>query len=177
MTISLQDTVAAIGNSSHIGEYIRYFEKQIEERNELSRPLSDCPNYFAWLATSSEYVCYRIRELIYFNKNDHEAFDWSYKHLLDTLSEFNMPEDAMKNIFLFVKIRHLLVHKGFPNPHAEPTKNCRPIANSAPYDSDDVWKICERLRDPKSFSLLKKEFSSAMTDLGLLQVPFKHYVD
>lgn len=175
MTISLRDTVAAMGNSIHIGEYIKYFEKQIGERNELSRPLSDCPNYFAWLNTSSEYVCYRIRELVYFNTNDHESFNQSYKSLLDTLPKFNIPDDAMKNICLFVKIRHLLVHKGFPTPHIAPTENGRPIANGVLYDKDEVWEICERLRDSKNFSSLKKEFSRAMTDLGALQVPFKHY--
>lgn len=170
MGITLHDTLAVFGNSNYIGGYITYFEEQIVIRNETQRYLEDCPNYYAWLLLASEHVYYRIRELLYFNRDNEEAFDDTYRKLMDALlTDHSLSKKDREDILLFARIRHLLVHKGFPNPHRAPAQKNRLLASGIGYSEDDVTLVCERIRRPAEFTVLRQSFHAAMAALRAVE--------
>ena len=161
--MSLEDTLSVSGNSNHLGGFLSYYEQQIEERSETGRPLTDAPNYYAWMHIASEQVFYRIRELIYFNANDETAFDKEYKKLLNiAFNNYKFSPDEKETIVLFAKIRHLLVHKGFPNPHVTPSNRGNEIAKGHPFTKEDVWILVNKLREPSTFHELSEKYDIAM---------------
>ncbi|WFP49786.1 hypothetical protein PL263_17000 [Methylomonas sp. EFPC3] len=167
----MQDTLAVTGNIHHLSGYISYFEHQVEARRECDNILTECPNYFAWLYISSESIYYKIKELIYFNEKDHTVFDKPYSELLNLLfSSFALSNEGKKRVLIFSKIRHLLVHKGFPNPHFTPSNTPRRLASDIPFDLDDVWNVCEKLRDPKVYFDLKTDYYLILNELDSMEI-------
>lgn len=141
----------------------------------MERPLTDCPNYFAWLFASSEYVYYMVREVLYVNHEDHEVFDAPYKTILDRLfANSNFGNKQKEDILFFAKIRHLMIHKGFPNPNLAPTMQARALASGIVFDNQEVWRVTHLVRDPKNFSQLKATLTSVIADLSSVQKEFVH---
>jgi len=168
--ITYDDVFADMGNISYIGTYISYFESQIEVRNEENSYLSDCPNYYAWLLITSEHLYYRVKRLLFFKNKDHSIFNKPYKETLDMLFEDDeyktkINDDTKKNIELFAQIRHLLIHKYFPNPLKATTCDERKLTSEIKYTKEDVWSVCKRLRSPKEYSSLRKSFYDAIRAL------------
>ena len=175
MPISLRDSLAVFGNSNHFAGFLKYYETEIEKRCELEKSLAKAPNYYAWIHIAAEQVFYSIREMIYINDKDEKAFDLSYKSLLNSLfSKSHLSREQVEAILLFAKIRHLLVHKGFPNPHVLPAENEREIANGYSFNVEEVQKIAEMLSSPKCFSNLKSKFSIAMKAISSIEQEFDH---
>ncbi|MDF7809673.1 hypothetical protein P4E94_19700 [Pontiellaceae bacterium B12219] len=171
--MNLKDTLATTGNSHHIGSFLAHFESNIE-KNEISKnSISDSPNYYAWLCIASERVLYRIRELIYFNEGDSEAFENGYAKLVNRLfSNYSLSSPEKESIILFLKIRHLVVHKGFPNPLEAPAnRENNSIANGIDFTKQDVWDLVHKLRVPSSFPELKNDYRLAMKSISHLEKP------
>jgi len=163
MTISAEETIATTSNTDFARNFIAYFEGKIEENKENEKYLSDAPNYYAWLRLSSEYVTQLIKEMIYINNRAPEAYDYSYMKLLDTLiSDGNLDEEQKENIILFAEIRHVMVHKGFPNPHATPSNNEKPIIKGYVLTNSRVKDVAYLIREPSSYFGLKNKFTSAI---------------
>jgi hypothetical protein len=172
MTRSLTDTLAVLGNRNHLLGFIKHYEEQIEIRKEITRPLTDAPNYYAWLCVTSEFAYYAVKQLVFLRSkaSDSAVFEDGYKKVLDTL--WCIPEvtpQTKDDVLLFAKIRHLLVHKGFPNPHDAPTSKTRELTANDRYDAADVWDVCRRVRSPGEFSTLKPAFTRLLRDLAALQ--------
>ena len=175
MPITLSESLTVFGNSNHMDGFLIKYEKGIEEGGELEKPLTEAPNYYAWINIASEQVFYRIREMIYINTEDHGVFDATYKSLLDHLfSKHNPGKNQIDCILLFAKIRHLMVHKGFPNPHIAPSENSREIAKGYPFDVEEVRSLAERLQSPKSYSELHVCHRTAMRTIGSFEKEFVH---
>lgn len=121
--------------------------------------------YFA-----SEQVFYRIKEMIYLVEQDEKAFDQTYKWLIDHLiSNYSLSGEQLDEILLFAKIRHILVHKGFPNPHVTPSQNKREIAKGYLFDASEVKELVHSLCSPKFYPSLRKKFSLAMRTISLFE--------
>ncbi len=175
MPITLTESLTVFGNSNHLGGFLGNYENGIKEKGEVEKPLTQAPNYFAWISTASEQVFYRIREMIYVNTEDHTVFDASYKSLLDHVFEtHHLTDDQRESILLFAKIRHLMVHKGFPNPHTAPSQNSRNIAKGHPFTADEVASLAERLQSPKCYPELYEQHRVAMKAISLFEKEFVH---
>ena len=176
MTHSLKDTLAVTGNSNHLLGFINHYEAQIAARGEESCSLSDAPSYYAWLCVTSEYVYYAVKKLIFFESlaSDSAVFDLPYSKVLDRLLGMAEVTQPLKDdVLLFARIRHLLVHKGFPNPHDAPTAKARTLANDIMYQTAEVWEVCNRIRNPREYSDLKLVFSRVIRDLANLHGAFE----
>jgi hypothetical protein len=173
MPNSPTDTLALIGNASFFLGFLRHYHQQIVDRCESNRPLSDAPNYYAWLVTASEYVCYAVKQLIFLRSESaqSEVFNWTYSRLLDTLfiMEGISPE-LRDDVLLFARIRHLLVHKGFPNPHDTPSADERKLADGVIYTMSEVWNLRDRIRHPSAYDSLKATFDRTVRALEKLEV-------
>ena len=175
MPISLTESLTVFGNSNHLGGFLQDYERGIDQNNEIEKPLTKAPNYFAWINVASEQVFYRIRELIYVNTEDDQVFDASYKSLLDHVIEsYRLTVEQIDAILLFAKIRHLLVHKGFPNPHTAPSENSRSIAKGHPFAVEDVNALAERLETPSCYIELKDLHRIAMIAIDSCERDFVH---
>lgn len=175
MTITLVESLSGFGNSNHWGVFLSSYEKGIEENNEVDMPLAQAPNYFAWINIACEQVFYRIREMIYVNEENYDVFDWPYICLVDHIFDNYEPTDEQKeSILLFAKIRHLIVHKGFPNPYTIPSENSRKIAKEHLFTPDDVRLLAERLQSPKYYHELREQYRMIMEAIGLYENNFAH---
>lgn len=175
MPISITESLSVSGNANFLGGFLIDYESSIEKNQETEKPLSKAPNYFAWLNIASEQVFYRIREMIYINTERHEVFDSSYKSLLDHILDNHKPApDQWESILLFAKIRHLMVHKGFPNPHAAPSENSRDIAKNYPFTPDEVKSLAEYLQSPKCYPTLHEQHQNALRAIDSFEKEFVH---
>ncbi len=163
MPISAHETIATTSNSNFVGNFLAYFENQIEDNQEPEKSLSETPNYFAWLGIVSEYITYLIRAMIYINHEDSDAFDYPYKKLLDTLlSNKKLSEEQKEYLILFAEIRHIMVHKGFPNPHKKPSNNERLITKGYTLKAERVSEIADLISKPKSYTELRKKSDASI---------------
>lgn len=175
MPISLSETYATFGNSHYMSGFLKYYESQIIENIEMTKCLPQAPNYYAWIHIASENIFYRIKEMIYINKSDEGVYDWSYRKLVNELFEIGeLTEEEREAILLFAKIRHLLVHKGFPNPHLSPSSKEHSIAYGYTFTKSDVKAITDTLRTPENFNSLKQSFETATSAIKSLQQDFDH---
>lgn len=161
------ELLTSIGNETHLTSYISYFESQIEKNEEYNRLLTQSPNYYVWLYLTSDFIFYSIRQLLYWNNNkDEKFFDETYKKLLDQLFEQCQFEDKTKEcIILFAQIRHLLVHKGFPNLHSAPIKNSRPLAKGINFDEAEIFRVSEKIKSPQEYKALKNSYKLALESI------------
>ncbi|MFA7369347.1 MAG: hypothetical protein WC334_06860 [Kiritimatiellales bacterium] len=172
MDIKGKEFFAVTGNSNHIPSYLDYFESNIEQ----GRCLIDSPNYYAWLCIASERVLYRLREMIFFNEKDPEIFDCNYRPLIDrAFSNYSFDAKDKESILLFAKIRHIIVHKGFPNPHEIPSSNERSIANGTTFGKAEVWELVRFLRSPANFHDLKEKYDKAIRSICEKEKSGDHY--
>ena len=175
MSISENDSLAVSGNSIHLAHIIGYFEKQIEKNGEVEKYLVDAPNYYAWLHIASEHMFYRIKELFYVNTEDHKAFDLPYMTLLtQLLNDYSLTKEQIEAVLLFAKIRHLLVHKGFPHPHISPTQNSRKIATGYPFSAEMVSDLANVLKKPSCYPDLQKKYDLALHCIESVENEFVH---
>jgi hypothetical protein len=167
-----KEVFAVDGNSNHISSYLDYFESNMEQ----GRCLIDSPNYYAWLCIASERVLYRLREMIFFDEKDPEIFNLEYKKLIDR-AFFNYSFDAKEkdSILLFVKIRHIIVHKGFPNPHEIPSSKERSVANDITFGKAEVWELVRYLRFPENFRDLREKYDKAIRSICEKEKAENHY--
>lgn len=175
MSIYSKDSLALFGNSNHLNGFIKNYEQGIRQENEEEKGLSEAPNYYAWLCAASGLVYYRIRRAIYVNDDDHEAFDAPYKTLLDKfLSVQKLTKEQTESVLLFAKIRHLIVHKGFPNPHTAPSENEREISKGHRFDKNEVQALAEQLHSPSGFSELYDKYQIANEAISAFEKNFVH---
>lgn len=172
MEISEIEVMKALGNSNYIGLYLQYFEKQINIEQELQKDLANAPNYYAWVSIASENVLYDICKTIHWNTDNYKIFDASYyKRLENILNAHSLTEEQKNSILLFLKIRHLMVHKGFPNLHEVPTKKSRKIAPDLFFDEHDVEILVEKLKKPSYFVELKQQYEKAIEAINACRQP------
>jgi hypothetical protein len=165
------ETLASLGNSDYIGCYITYYADQIIRNEENAKCLIKAPNYYAWLSAASEYIYYKIRVFHFFKHDAPEFFEESYYKITNKLiAENKLSNDQKDAIYLFAKIRHLIVHKGFPNTHEEPAKSTKhPISHEQPFDADEVQKLCKQIELPSEFTNLQEKFKLAINAILTLQ--------
>jgi len=167
MPISLDESLVVFGNSNHLGHFLTYYETKIEEYGETEKDLTYAPNYFAWVYFASEQVFYRVKEMVCWNEQNEKTFDWTYKTLLDHLFSTYTPDVKEREaLLLFAKIRHILVHKGFPNPHVTPSNNKREIAKGHIFEVSEIIQLTSSLSSPKFYPSLRKKFSLAITAIS-----------
>lgn len=172
----VHDTLATLGNSNIIGGYLKHYEDEITRRHETTQPLACAPNYYAWLCVASEYVLYSVRQIIFLKSkaDESEVFDMAYARLLDRLKEVaEVPSETQADILLFLKIRHIVVHKGFPNLHDVPSNSTRALAKGVAFTYEDVREIRSRVMRPDEFPSLREQFKRVGGSLWKLQGPFK----
>lgn len=170
MTINLIDTLSVFGNMNYLSGYISHLETEIVKNKETDGFLHEAPNYYYWLLSSSEYVYYKIRELLFYKNKDYKVFDYSYKSLLDELFEkYGLCDQQKEYIIYFAKIRHILVHKGFPNPHIVPSENERPITKGVILKKDEMKRICDFLKEPKHYESLKIQYDLIIKEISKLK--------
>ena len=85
---------------------------------------------------------------------DGSIFDASYEVLL-TSAAAQMPPAIAADVELAVRIRHILVHKGFPNPHAVPTQR-----RSRVFTEAEVWKVTRMISHSGAYSAIKPRFDA-----------------
>lgn len=170
----LVDTLSVGGNNSFIYEQLKYFEDQIKLHSETGKNIYKAPNYYAWLLMASESVLYRIRELLYFNNSDHNAFDEQYSKLLNKIfSSYRLLEKDKEDILFFAKTRHLLVHKGYPNQHVVPAEKAYNICSGYQFSKEDIQKHKEYLTNTKNFLEIKDRFYSTIRTVNKQENPVK----
>lgn len=168
----IKDVFASFGNQNIWGHYLKYFEQKIKELKEFDNSISDAPNYFAWISLASEYIAMNIRVYCFVHSelSNDKIFDEGYKSLIDQLSKFTElknSETIRDSAIYFIKIRHLIVHKGFPNPYNVPSRKSRPISKNINFTKDDVWTIRNEIIEPKNFPLIYDKFRSIVKWLSI----------
>lgn len=152
----LRDGFASLGNAPHWGGWIAQLESRIEAEAEAKKVLADAVSYVAWLLLSSERIFYSLRWYLYSHSGlkDGSVFDWPYSRLIKEASAF-MPADVQECTEFSVGVRHIFIHKGFPNPQEAPTKN---RAMSKGFSESEIWAIRNEIRQPANFSIIKARF-------------------
>jgi len=176
MTHSLTETLAVLGNSNHLLGFIEHYEAQIEVRRGEASSLSYAPNYYAWLSVTSEYVYYAVKQLVFLRSqaSDTAVFNLTCTKLLEQLWAIAGVTQRLKDdILLFARIRHLLVHKGFPNPHDVPTLKERSLEDGVEYTANEVWEVRNRLKSPREYTDFKPVFARVIQELAGLRGTFK----
>ncbi len=175
MPISYSESSALFGNSNVFNTLLKTYQNGFESNKEYGKSLEDAAHYFAWINIVPERVFYRIREMIYINTEDHTVFDQPYRKLLDHLiQEHSLTDEELQSILLFAKIRHLIVHKGFPNPHSTPSEKSRDLAEGYPFPFEEVQALAQRLWTPKCFPELLEQYLVAMKAIDSLEKDFVH---
>ena len=152
---------------NYLSGFIEYLETEIYRKSEHHNYLHEAPNYYNWLCIASEFVFYKIREVNYYKNNNHDVFNDSYKKLLDNLFEDKSIDQELKNkIIYFAKIRHILTHKGFPNPHIVPSSSERQITKGVFLRKEETKEICESLFKPSIFPKLEENFKIILEELS-----------
>lgn len=152
----LVDTLGFMGNGQLWRRHLYALEQAVEERSEAARDIFDAPMYFAWLSLSSEYVAIAIRRYLYVRSDlrKREVFDWRYGDLLDAIKP-DAPAAAYSAAVFAIRLRHLIVHKGFPNPHQAPLQKARTTGVGNLYDAAAVEAVRQEVGDPANFDTLK----------------------
>jgi hypothetical protein len=151
------DAIASLGNQSHWSSWLASLEMEIESRKEVDRPLTDAACYVSWLLLSAEYIVYRLRWHFYVESSFKYAriFDDSYGKLLAKCKV--MPTEIRKHMQFAVKVRHIFVHKGFPNPQEEPAKRSDDLFSG----EADVREIRDQIENPANYEKVKLKFHAA----------------
>jgi len=169
MTINPIDTLSVFGNMNYLSGFINHSESEIYKNNEFNNFLHEAPNYYNWLCLTSEFIFYKIREVIYYKNNNHDVFNDSYKKLLDELfSERDFNLKLKEKIIFFAKVRHILTHKGFPNHHIAPSDNERKITGDVILKKEETKEICQSLFKPRIFFQLNNDFKFIIAELSNL---------
>ena len=169
------EALAGLGNSSHLYGYIMEYEKRIDAEKETAKSLAECPNYYAWVTVASEFVYYTVKETLFLggNATNVDIYELGYADLLNRIFADPKMTPALKDdLLLFARIRHLIVHKGFPNPHQAPSRAERTLAKGEVYDFASVWEVARRLRGPSGFPSLKDAFRRVQSGLREIRGPF-----
>lgn len=175
MSLSLKESLATLGNSNHLDGFLNEYKAAVLSNNEMDKPFTMAPNYYAWLSTASEQVFYRIREMIFVNTGNIEVFDKPYRYLLDhIIDNQNLIKNQVNTIVFFAKIRHLMVHKGFPNPHESPSNNNREIAKGYKFTEEEVFELAKRLYLPKEFNNLVELHAEAMRAISQCENDYEY---
>ena len=165
------DLLGAIGNKNHTAAFLGHYSSEIDRNSERDKELHDAPNYYAWLCVASEHILYSARLYIYRVTTDQAVFDYTYKKTLDWFSDNSHPlsSGAFDELVLFTKIRHILVHKGFPNPHEFPANNGRHITKGIVFTSDDVKTTTNDISNPSYHVVLAEAFERLQSELTQAQ--------
>lgn len=162
--MSIKDTLSSLGNNNVVGRFIAHYETCIKSDKEQQKSLSDTPNYFAWLSVSSEHILYSLRMLLFWKTQDSEVFDLAYSKLIDrSFDEFAFNEEEKEKVLLFTRIRHLIVHKGYPNPHVAPSKNSRNISKGQKFNEEEIFRLSAKLRNPRNFDELNTKYKETIS--------------
>lgn len=159
--IQVFDALAASGNINHWWHWIVSLEDAVESSKDYLKPLTVAPLYVAWLLMISEYLCYRIRfyQYVVGDFQNQEAFDVPYKRLIASLPA-HIPPEIADDIRLAIRIRHTIIHKGFPNPHDVP------VERDPDFNRDEVMGVKALIIKPSNFSHLKQRLHAAITWIG-----------
>ncbi|MCK4581492.1 MAG: hypothetical protein KAU10_09070 [Dehalococcoidia bacterium] len=149
------DALASLGNQSYWSGWLAFLEMEIESRKEVDGSLADAACYVSWLLLSAEYIVYRLRWYFYVVGDFKEAqvFDEQYGPLLNRCTEA-MPTEIREHAKFAVRVRHIFVHKGFPNPQEEPAKRSGPFFSG----ETDVRKIRDQIENPANYEKVKLKF-------------------
>lgn len=165
------------GNLSYITTYLHHYESEIDRRREAEKDLSRAPMYYAWLSTASALVYALARDLLYWDKVEvdlykaPDVFEADYLEVLNGLFKSkDMDAQLRADILLFAGVRHLIVHKGFPNLHASTLRRNRPLAAGAPYTKTEVMEVLALISDPKNYPKLLEAFQRVSQGIRSLQV-------
>lgn len=147
-------------------------EKSIIANHETSKSLIEAPNYYAWITIAPTCIFLKIQELVYNAEDNIDVFDWGYRQLLNyVFNKIKHDELQINAILEFAKIRHLLAHKGFPDPHripSEGSKKSREIATNYKFDYQQVHDLAKKLRSPSYFAELKAQYMTAVRAIDSL---------
>lgn len=151
-----KDGAASLGNENHWSWWIVHLEKKITADNEHAQALSKAGTYVAWLLLSSEFIFYTLRWHLYAvsGMQDGGVFNDTYSKLLDAVAD-EMPADVAEDATFAVQVRHIMVHKGFPNPQEAPAKAG---GASGKFGEREVWKVRDEIKSPANFSSIKARF-------------------
>ena len=165
------DLLSAIGNKNHTAAFLDHYSSEIERNSEQDKGLHDAPNYYAWLSVTSEHILYSARMYIYRVTTNQAVFDYTYKETLDWFHGNSHPlsSNAFDNLVLFTKIRHILVHKGFPNTHEIPANNTRPITKGYSFASNDVKNTTNDISNPSYYRVLSEAFKNLCDEMTQAQ--------
>ncbi|MCK4394748.1 hypothetical protein KAX17_17760 [Candidatus Bipolaricaulota bacterium] len=154
------DALASLGNQSYWSGWLAFLEMEIESRKEVDGSLADAACYVSWLLLSAEYIFYRLRWYFYVagNFEDEQIFDDSYNKLFDKCAKV-MPTDIREHVQFAVKVRHIFVHKGFPNPQEAPTKRINEVCGEV-FCEADIRKIRNQIENPANYEKVKSKFQA-----------------
>jgi len=150
------DGVSSLGNLNHWGGWRAALEEAIESKREQEKPLTCAASYVAWLLLSSEHIAYRLRWFLYArcDLQKPRVFDYCYQTLLNECQKA-MPVDVYEYAKFAVKVRHILIHKGFPNLQKAP------MARWGGADSEAEFRqIRETIKNPGNYRLIKDRFDA-----------------
>ena len=152
------DAIASQRNQSYWNGWLASLEMEIESRKEVDRPLTDAACYVSWLLLSAEYIVYRLRWYFYVAGSFENAqiFNEPYGTLLDMCKV--MPTEIREHVQFAVTVRHIFVHKGFPNPQAEPTRRTRKLCSGEVFSKADVREIRDQIENPATYEKVKLKF-------------------
>lgn len=147
------DAIAASGNMNHWGNWIHALEERL--RTQPPRYLSEAEDYVSWLLMSPEYTVYLLRWILFVKSNfiDQDVFDASYSNLLTRIPA-DAPAIVQEHLRFAVTVRHILIHKGFPNQHEVPSNR-----ESTAGKADFIAQVREVILKPESFLMLKERFT------------------
>tara|TARA_R110002073_G_scaffold36865_7_gene107209 strand:+ start:42 stop:578 length:537 start_codon:yes stop_codon:yes gene_type:complete len=151
------DGVAALGNANHWTSWLNHLEERMNTESESKKPLSDAATYVAWLLLSSEHVFYSLRWFLYVDSGlqNGAVFNNQYKPLLSAVTPRMPPKVAADAVFA-VRVRHILVHKGFPNPQNAPTRR------GGEFSEEDVWEVRGKIASPSNYQEIKGRLDSVL---------------
>ena len=155
------DGIASQGNISHWGVWIRLLENTIESNREFEKPLSGASVYVAWMLMKSEYAFYRLRACRYVvgDFQNQDVFDKGYEWLLKSVAT-SMPPEIVEAARLGMLIRHILLHKGFPNLQDVPTDSGRG------FNRQEITQVCHFMQNPGSYHEIKQRLDSVIQWIG-----------
>jgi hypothetical protein len=171
-----KDLLGTLGNSNVLWGYLSVYEKAVAAGNETTKGIAQAPNYYAWLATASEYVYSQVKETLFLmgGATEPALFDADYKRVLNRIfADPKMTPALRDDILLFARIRHLVVHKGFPNTLTAPANAERELAAGVVYDFQAVKETAERVGVPAEFPALKEAFRRVLGGLRSVRGPIE----
>ena len=149
------DALASLGNQSYWSGWLSSLEMEIENRREVDGSLADAACYVSWLLLSAEYIVYRLRWYFYVvgDFKETQVFNYGYTRLLNKCIEA-MPTEIQEQAKFAVRVRHIFVHKGFPNPQEEPAKRSDDFFSG----ETDVKETLDQIVDLANYEKVKLQF-------------------